>query len=56
MASRRLARGARLRRRGGAALVGAVGTVVDATGTVGTPAGTSPGSGGIDAAVLRIAP
>jgi hypothetical protein len=37
-------------------LADAVGTSVDAGGTVDTPAGTSPGGGGFDAALIRIAP
>jgi hypothetical protein len=38
------------------ALVAGVGTVFDAGGTLATPAGASPGPGGFDAAMLRIAP
>jgi uncharacterized delta-60 repeat protein len=38
------------------AFVDAVGTAVDAGGTVATPPGTSPGGGGFDAALVRIGP
>jgi len=34
----------------------ATGVVADPGGTVATPTGTSPGAGGFDAALVRIAP
>ena len=37
-------------------VTGAAGTVADPNGTVATPNGTSPGAGGFDAALVRIAP
>jgi hypothetical protein len=39
-----------------ATLVAATGTVADPGGTVDTPAGTSPGAGGFDAALVRVTP
>ena len=36
--------------------VAGAGVVLDAGGTTDAPAGTTPGSGGFDAAVLRLAP
>ena len=37
-------------------LADATGAVADPSGTVATPNGTSPGAGGFDAALVRIAP